>query len=101
MSLNELATIINTLVEQAVAEKEAEPILTVLEESYQDPLSGQFFNGMEDGTVSLPLHKMDSVRPDDVIVKRSRPFQYYGSRGKKALDYGSGKRLFNYMPSRG
>ncbi|KAE9551360.1 hypothetical protein FO519_005414 [Halicephalobus sp. NKZ332] len=103
ISMNELATLINTLVEQTVAERESEPLVEVIEvPSYPDSIpASHFLNSLRDGPLSLPVHNMDSVRSDDVIAKRARTFQYYGSRGKKAVDYSNGRKLFNYMPSRG
>uniref|UniRef100_A0AC34R2G9 Uncharacterized protein n=2 Tax=Panagrolaimus sp. JU765 TaxID=591449 RepID=A0AC34R2G9_9BILA len=95
ITANQLLAMIDTLVQQAMLDQPMPD-----QPAYLEPIrASHYYNGIGQ-PLSLPIHEMNALRPDDVISKRSRGFHYFGARGKKSFGFEQAKR-FSYMPSRG
>jgi hypothetical protein len=111
LSINELTSIINSLVDKSLQQQHQQPQQQQLSQQAQAQ-NGPIIETIEGDDEAMPLEPLNSfnfypsnLQMSDIIRPEKRgTFQFYGARGKKSSGFNFGTmeaKRFNYMPSRG
>uniref|UniRef100_A0AC34F067 Uncharacterized protein n=1 Tax=Panagrolaimus sp. ES5 TaxID=591445 RepID=A0AC34F067_9BILA len=110
LSINELTSIINSLVDKSLQQHQQQPQQAQFQQAQQQA-QGRMLETIEDE--AMPLEPLNSFNfypsnlqmPDIIRPEKRGTFQFYGARGKKSsngFNFGTMEsKRFNYMPSRG